>query len=170
MKKVILSVFMLLAGTIALLAQDPSQAGAGQGRTGQRNPGAAMGLIKYDLEEATDALNMGDGNKEAEVMALIMEYNVRMDSLTEANKPLFEEIRNQMRSAMQDRDFEKLRSMRAANQEKLAPIRATAEQIQSDLDAALKPLFDKKQQKSWEKYKEEKKATATQPRGGFRNN
>ncbi len=166
MKNVILSVCLLLFSTVVLLAQTNPQDRTGQLRRGNRAPGAAMGMIKYDIEEVAEKLNMSNGSQEAEVMALMMEYNVRMDSLAEANTPLFEEIRSQMRSAMQARDFEKLQSMRTENREKLAPIRATAEQIQADLDTALEPILNKKQLKSWEKYKKEKKDAATPRRRG----
>jgi predicted CopG family antitoxin len=165
MKKVLLS-FTFLLFMIGLAQAQTRRPGGGMGqgqeRQGGRNMGAAMGLIKYEAEEALKKMKIEEEALSGTITQLIGSYNSQIDSLRADSRPLFAEMREQIRSIRQSGDFSQMRSMREQSRQKLAPVREQAQLIQSELDTQLEPLLNKKQLKKWKSYKAAKRPV---PRG-----
>lgn len=170
MKKILLS--LILAGitvSLCFAQQGRPQRGQGQQGGGARNMGASIGLIKYDAEQALKKMKIEDEQVASEVTGFIEAYNVKIDSLRADTRPVFEEMRKQMRSIRQSGDFNQMRSLREQSRQKFAPVREQTKAWEAELDTQLQPLLDKKQLKKWTNYKASKRPTP-QGGGGFRQN
>jgi hypothetical protein len=174
MKKLLLSLFLFISILSISFAQQRPQRGSfnqgqGQDQIQERNMGASIGLIKYELKEVVKKVKIEDETKLADMSAYLETYNTRIDSLTTLNQPLFDLMRQQIRSARQSRDVSQMRIIRQENRQKLAPIKEEAELIQAELDQQLQPMLNKKQLKKWENYKASKQPVEQNPGGRPRN-
>lgn len=124
---------------------------------GALDPSGITELYLYDTDAVMTALKIRKASKKGEIAGLIGEYNESINGLKQDNLTTVAGLGMSLKELFANKAFKDIFSTRADYKQQMSAIKAEKIVLHSDLEDQLDEALTRRQERKWNKYKEERR-------------